>query len=182
VTAGVPEKLAFVFEHIPEGRDREVYAARPLLVVPVADLPWAHHPFRCPYSAEFEAAVPEPLVPPGRGTPERVYEFSEAARHPYIAAFALSLTAEQLHRCAYHRPNWKWAAAAAVAAFERGIVPEPGEISQAVRVAGESDETAEAMWSFWREPIFLNGPLLGNGQHRMCALKLAGVRRYVIEP
>lgn len=152
-----------------------------MLIVPVADLPWAHHPFRCPYSADFDAAVPGPVTPHGRATPEWVPEFSQAARHPYIAAFARSLTEEQLRRCAYHRPNWRWAAAAAVAGFERGIVPEPGEVAREARAAGETSETAEALYSFWLEPIFLNGPLLGNGQHRMCALKLTGVPRCLIE-
>jgi hypothetical protein len=170
-----------VFEHIPEGRDREDYEARPMLVVPVADLPWAHHPFRCPYSREFNAAVPRSRVPHGHGAPEWVPEFSEAARHIYIAAFARSLTEEQVRGCAYHRPNWLWAAAAAVACFERGIRPEPEEVVREARAAGETDETAEACCSFWVEPIFLNGPVLGNGQHRMCALKLAGVPRCLIE-
>ena len=152
-----------------------------MLVVAVAELPWAHQPFRCAYSAEFEAAVPEPVMPHDRDTPECVHQFSQAARHPYIAFFARSLSEEQLRRCEYHRPNWKWAAAAAVAAFERDIRPEPGEVVQAARAAGESEETAEALYSFWLEPIFLNGPVLGNGQHRMCALKLADVPHCLIE-
>ena len=152
-----------------------------MVVMSVAELPWAHHPFRCRYTAGFDAAVPEPRVPHGSATPEWVPEFSEAARHRFVAAFARSLSAEQLRRCAYHRPNWKWAADAAVACFERGVRPEPGEVIHAARTAGQSDKTAEALYSFWREPIFLNGPILGNGQHRMCALKLAGVPRCLIE-
>jgi hypothetical protein len=42
-------------------------------------------------------------------------------------------------------------------------------------------ETGWAFWSFFREPIFVSGDRLGNGQHRVCALRLAGVERCPIE-
>jgi hypothetical protein len=61
------------------------------------------------------------------------------------------------------------------------VAPEFGEAVQAARHAGENQDSGEALWSFFREPIFVSGDVLGNGQHRICAMKLARVPRCLIE-
>jgi hypothetical protein len=46
---------------------------------------------------------------------------------------------------------------------------------------GLEDEDLWAAVRFFREPIWVDGKRLGNGQHRVCAMKVSGVRRCLAE-
>jgi hypothetical protein len=146
---------------IPSGRDRDQYLCEPMRVANVAELPWPHHPFKCAHALELKAAIPDEL------------EFEQC--RPHVERFVRALTPDRLRQCDYHRPNWHWAAASAIFCFERGVEPDYGEAITAARAAGESDLTGEGLYSFYREPIYVSGLVLGNGQHRVCAMKLSGV-------
>jgi hypothetical protein len=137
-------------------------------VIAVADLPWPHFLFRCHFSALFVAAVPSAV--------------EDDVRAQYVEACARDIPPWRLRRCEYHRPNWTWAAATAIACWETGDADDAlGDAAEAGRRTGESDDTILAMYSFFWEPIFISGTRLGNGQHRVCAMKLAGVLHCLIE-
>ncbi|HEX4304841.1 MAG TPA: hypothetical protein VHZ54_02285 [Solirubrobacterales bacterium] len=139
-------------------------------ITDLANLPWPQAIFRCRYTALFDAAIRE--VPADR--PE--------SAQPLVENVARSLTPEQLSQCDYHRPDWVLAAELAIDCWrERGSVRR-SDIGVALdeRLV-LSDDTRWAAESFFIEPIWIDGPLLGNGQHRICAMKLAGVRRCLVE-
>jgi hypothetical protein len=135
-------------------------------IVAVADLPWAHHPYKCAFADEFGATVPGDVA------------FED--RPGYFAIFAGALSPERLQTCRYHLANWQLAADAAIHVWEDDV-PDVDAVVEGLLAAGESEHTVDAMCSFFWEPIFINGTLLGNGQHRVCAMKLAGVPRCLIE-
>jgi hypothetical protein len=143
---------------------------RDFYVAEVANLPWGHGLFNCRYSDLFEAAVRE--VPPDR----------EEDGQPLIEAVARSLSSDQLRGCRYHPPDWKLAARTAIECW-RESEPED-EILRVGEIFARADLPAEALWaaeSFFVQPIYIDGPFLGNGQHRVCAMKLAGVDRCLVE-
>lgn len=137
-------------------------------VIAVNDLPWPHFLFRCRFSAVFEAAVPS--------------DADDDVRAQYVEACARGIPPRRLPRCEYHRPNWTWAAATAIACWETGDAEQAlQDAAEAGRRMGESHDTVWAMYSFFWDPILISGTRLGNGQHRVCAMKLAGVPRCLIE-
>ena len=74
----------------------------------VADLPWPHDPFKCPFRSRFGEAA------------RAVDTFEE--RQAAIAAVAHSLTPAELAECDYHATDWVTAADVAVAIVEgRGV-------------------------------------------------------------
>lgn len=94
---------------------------------------------------------------------------------------ALSLTPAELAECPYHQADWHTAAAAAIKLAQAG--DSSGEALAAAIATQQLDSaTAEALHSFFAEPIFVSGDGLGNGQHRVCAMKVARVPHCPIEP
>ena len=83
--------------------------------------------------------------------------------------------------CEYHRPDWTKAAEVACSLVERGLTGDMHAFDLASKEAGLDECTRWAALSFLVEPIFVDGPRLGNGQHRVCAMKMAGVERCPIE-
>jgi hypothetical protein len=138
-------------------------------IADMASLPWGHAIFRCRYTALFDAAVRE--VPAGR--PE--------TNQPVVENVARSLTSEQFAQCDYHRPDWVLAAKLAIDCWRERGSGRRSDIGIALERFVLSDDTRWAVESFFIEPIWIDGPLLGNGQHRICAMKLAGVRRCLVE-
>ena len=55
-------------------------------------------------------------------------------------------------------------------------------MTRVTRDYGLDQEECEMLWSFFAEPIFCSGNSLGNGQHRVCAMKLAKVPRCPYRP
>jgi len=136
-------------------------------IVAVDSLPWAHHPFRCRWAARFERLTPD--------------DAPEAERRAAVRDLALSLTPAELAACPYHDADWRMAAETAVALVESGdtSIEALERIVASLRLDGN---TAEALCSFFSDPIFVAGDGLGNGQHRVCAMKLADVPRCPVEP
>jgi hypothetical protein len=87
-----------------------------------------------------------------------------------------SLSPDEVSACSYHRPDWPLAADTAVALVERTGDLADDDLATAAR--SMDSETAWALYSFVGQPIIWNGgQRLGNGQHRVCAMKLQGVER-----
>lgn len=136
-------------------------------IVAVDSLPWPEHPFRCRWASRFERVAPE--------------NATEAERRTAVRELALSLTSDELAACPYHDADWHQAAEAAASQVESGDTT--WEAIEAVIASARLDQdTAEAFRSFFTEPIFVANDTLGNGQHRVCAMKLAKVPRCPIEP
>ena len=127
------------------------------LIALVSDLPWADNPFRCRWKTQFDAA----------GTSD----FGE---------FVRGLTPEELAECPYHDGSTDWVEAARVA-VELVEAGGPDPVDGYVQADTHTVCTPWAIVSFFAEPIFIDGDQLGNGQHRVCAMKLAGVERCPIE-
>jgi hypothetical protein len=140
-------------------------------VVRVNTLPFPFHLFRCPFvGTHLRALEAAGADPDSYATPEQC---SQAFR------VFVTDTASKLTTCPYHQPNWNLAAAKASTAA-RGA---PTEAKSRIRpdTTGLDHETAWAAWSLVAEPLWINGDRLGNGQHRVCAMKCADVLEIPIE-
>lgn len=141
-----------------------------MYIADVSALPWPHGLFRCPNARLFEASIPEA----DRDHAEKCQAFIEEGVH--------SLSQARVRHCSYHRPDWKVAARLAIDWWrERGSENQPDDFDLVLAEANLGIATRWAAESFFAEPIWINGPLLGNGQHRVCAMKLAGVPRCLVE-
>jgi hypothetical protein len=141
-----------------------------MYVANVSSLPWPHGLFRCPNVQAFESVTPEA----DRAHAEKCQSVVEAT--------ISSLSDGRLRNCPYHRPDWKLAARLAIDWWRgRRGDDQPTDFALVLAEANLSIETQWASESFFAEPIWIDGPLLGNGQHRVCAMKLAGVERCLVE-
>lgn len=141
-----------------------------MYIADVASLPWPHGLFRCPHTRLPQASAREPEA----GDDEKGQAFVEAG--------VRSLSKAQVQLCPYHCPDWKVAARLAID-WWRDCGRE-GRLEDFALAAADAKLDAATRWaaeSFFVEPIWINGPLLGNGQHRVCAMKLADVPRCLVE-
>lgn len=134
-------------------REKALEATPAWRIVRVDDLPWAHNPFRCRWKKEFDAT----------GTGD-------------FGAFVRGLAPDELAECPYHDglTDWVEAARVAVELVEAGG-PDPGDGYEPAET--HTGCTPWAIVSFFAYPIHLDGDRLGNGQHRVCAMKVTGVER-----
>ncbi|HEU5061740.1 MAG TPA: hypothetical protein VFT79_01150 [Solirubrobacterales bacterium] len=99
-----------------------------------------------------------------------------------VEAGVRSLSKAQIRHCPYHRPDWNVAARLAIDWWrDRG---REGRLEDFALETADAKLDAPTQWaagSFFVEPIWINGSLLGNGQHRVCAMKRAGVPRCLVE-
>lgn len=138
-------------------------------VVPVSTLPFPFHLFRCPFEKRHRRALEiAGADPDDYETPEQC---SSAFR-----IFMTELGAE-VTTCPYHVPDWMLAAERAIEA----VVRDPFAPGAGIQTHDLDEQTAWAAWEFFAEPIFVDGARLGNGQHRVCAMKCAGVPAAPIE-
>lgn len=138
-------------------------------VVPVSSLPFPFHLWKCPFEARHLRALEVAgAEPDDYATPEQC---SNAFR-----IFVADL-GEAIATCPYHQPDWKVAAERAVEAVRR----DPGGSPAEPETRNLDEETDWAAWEFFTEPIFVDGGRLGNGQHRVCAMKCVGVRAAPIQ-
>lgn len=141
-----------------------------MYIADVSSLPWPHGLFRCPNARLFQASAPEPDA----DDDEKCQAFIEAG--------VRSLSKAQVRRCSYHSPDWKVAARLAIDWWrDRGREGRLEDFALALADAKLDTATQWAAESFFVEPIWINGPLLGNGQHRVCGMKLADVPRCLVE-
>lgn len=144
-----------------------------LVVVKVAILPWPWGPFKCRFKERFDRLA-------AAANPE-----DEAARSAIFATMVSELSAAERQQCRYHQTNWTIAAGVAVTAWCGKVSPDDAQFEDLVTHAGGGPDEWLGASSFFSEPIFLqpaDPPTLGNGQHRVCAMKCAGVEHCLIEP
>jgi hypothetical protein len=128
-------------------------------IVSVESLPWPRHLFRCELAKDVIVEIVEDL------------ELEQAATRDRV----LGLSTAEVRACAFHAPDWVTAARIATDLAAAGRL-DPRGVGAAM--CDLDAETAWALLSFVAEPIIWNGGLaLGNGQHRVCAMKIARVDR-----
>lgn len=140
-----------------------------LYIADLASLPWPHGLFRCAHKRLFDSAIPEAAKP----RPEDC--------QPHVEAVARGLPGIEIRRCPYHRPDWKLAAEVAISCWQESGCDDQFDPGEAFSRANLSEETRWAAESFFIKPIWIDGPLLGNGQHRVCGMKLAEVTQCLVE-
>lgn len=140
-----------------------------LYVAEVSGLPWPHSLFRCSHVRQVEAAL--------RGIPDDPPEVVQRA----VESVVRSLSPNDLRSCDYHRPDWVLAARVAIGCWRTSRREDLADVGDVISRAGLSPQIQWAAESFFVEPIWINGQSLGNGQHRVCATKLAGVYRCLVE-
>jgi len=133
-------------------------------IVAVADLPWAHNPFRCAHRARFEAI---------RGHYDKDFD----GHIPAGAHFFLHLDAEQLAACPYHQHDWVAIADASIVLLE-GLTPasERRDVFSAAAELLPDGPDREQLVCLFTDPIVWSPghTSITNGQHRACALKASG--------
>lgn len=141
-----------------------------LCEVPVASLPWPWNPFKCTWQDRFEGLVGGRKL----GDPERTALFER---------MATALSPDEVGQCPYHVTDWRLAADLALSLNRLGNTPAHRTIENGVRARGGGNAEIEAVCSFWEEPMSWSegAPVVGNGQHRVCALKLAGAEIALID-
>jgi hypothetical protein len=137
-------------------------------VVDVQSLPFPKHLFRCPFELEHLGCVAAAGDVPDRY--RRAFERFVSAMGP------------RMRECEYHQADWPLATEAALRAVKSGAAADGGvKLAAELAAVGEPPDslTAWMAWSFFDEPIWVQGQdgPLGNGQHRVCAMKVAGVTR-----
>lgn len=143
-----------------------------LVVVAVADLPWAHRPARCAHANRFEQL--EAHYPPSSG-----------ARTAAIGAhWFFTLTDDDIAACGYHRPDWSRIADVAVAVF-RALAPGAPPEAALTAVGDAIVDPCDREWceSLFTDPIvwYPGAPNVVNGQHRTCALRASGAGLCVVD-
>jgi hypothetical protein len=90
--------------------------------------------------------------------------------------------------CDYHQADWETATAAAIEALDgaAGLSSRAlASVAAEIAIARGGDELTVCMaHSLFADPIFLmrgRQSSLGNGQHRMCAMKIAGIESCVMD-
>lgn len=149
----------------PEAEESNIYEM--LAVVDVAALPWPHNPGRCAYLDRFlelELSYPSDAA-------------AVAGAHWFVSLDPADTA------CPAHRADWSAAAGAAVAVLEAGTARERDALLNALTATNPPPETVRAAASFFTQPIAWvpGSSTVINGQHRACALKLAGVQRCVVD-
>lgn len=129
-------------------------------------LPWPDHLFRCHWARLFDEAT-------------RCASTGAERRH-IVRTVATALSRDEVGACEYHSARWDVAADIAVQLARSGDTSWSA-IAAAERAYDLGGATAQALYSFFADPIFVSGESLGNGQHRVCALKLARARHCPIE-
>lgn len=140
-------------------------------VVRVNELPWPWNPFRCQWRDRFAALIADRDL----GDTERATLFQE---------MATSLSPKEIKSCRFHDADWSVAADVAVDIFRQGMSPDTADLGALVQAVGGGAVETDAVRSFWMDPITWSpgSPFVGNGQHRICALKLAGAPAALAEP
>lgn len=139
--------------------------------VAVAELPWPWHPFKCRWEERFKQLVPH----------YDDLDDSERARH--FGAMIAGLSEQELGQCPYHVADWRLAAELAVIFHRNEKSPAAQGFEREVRKLGGGPAEIEAIRSLWEEPISWTpgSPVVGNGQHRVCALKCAGAEIALVD-
>jgi hypothetical protein len=166
--AALAGKAVLLREHA-QAPEPERLPAEYLRIVPVAALPFPHHPFRCPHRQRFLDLA-------------KLYD-----DHEWVVAGAhwyLTLMSDDLAQCEFHRCDWRRVADASVAILE-SLSPTAtrGDLMDACSAQRLQSPELEGLLSIFTEPIDWTpgSPTVTNGQHRLCALSAAGAERCVVD-
>lgn len=137
-------------------------------VVSVGDLPWPWNPFRCALVEQFRAE-------------NDLETFDERARSELFGRFVESRS-DQLGECPYHQSDWKSAAEQSVEVHRKHSPVDARQAERFLRESGGSEEDLELASSFWWDPILWRPglPVVTDGQHRTCALKMSGAAEVLV--
>ena len=136
-------------------------------VVAVEDLPYPHDLFKCAWRDIHRAAI-------------AAHEAGPDGRQRAFDAFLSEIGDEGVARCPYHEIDWALAADFVCNQFSGGVY-DSERIDKAAQAAGLDDKQREGIWEFFKEPVWISGRQLGNGQHRSCAMRASGGARCPIE-
>jgi hypothetical protein len=136
-------------------------------IVPVADLPYPHDLFKCSWRDLHRAAIAAEADSPG-------------GRRRAFEAFLADVGSTRITRCPYHELNWAVAADFVCDQFNSRVYDRE-RIITAARAVGVDESAIEGICEFFREPVWISGDGLGNGQHRSCAMRVAGGKSCPIE-
>lgn len=99
---------------------------------------------------------------------------------------ALKAREPEVRECWHHRlkrDELRYVAELSCALVEQRVQPHAETIADLVARDGYSDETLEAVVALFDDPLhwsFTPGEQLGNGRHRLCALRARGVERVAV--
>lgn len=132
-------------------------------VVAVADLPWAHNPWKCAHAERYQAV-------------RKLYGKGCSGEIASGAHFFLSLDADQLAACPYHQHDWLAIAAASVKLLNR--LPPTSSQEEVLKAADKllhRSSDRSQLHLLFTDPIAWHpdSTTITNGQHRACALKAA---------
>ncbi len=140
-----------------------------LTTVRVEDLPVPHHLFKCLHQDRFDEMLGRHRDEPGRA-------YSE---------FLAGLDPEQVARCPYHQADWQKVAALSVAVLARVQEGQRRDkaLEQISRRFKLTDRDQIELFFLFADPIHwgFGADQLGNGQHRVCALRMAGAEFCIVE-
>lgn len=142
---------------------------RVLTTVRVEDLPVPHHLFKCRYADRSGELIELYEDDPARAGKE----------------FLASLTDEEAARCGYHQADWRKIASLSVAVLAR--MQEGQQREKAIKAISRrfklSHRDELELLILFADPISwgFDTDELGNGQHRVCALKKAGAEFCIVE-
>ncbi len=149
------------------------------IIVRVADLPAFHASLKCALEDLYDAPVKARLREPGRS--EMPPEESALLRHPIRD----ELTPADVVACDYQGFDWR-----TIASFACSIVDDAedaiewADIGRAAKSARLSKDNRSMLLTLFTEPILWRPgrPIVDNGQHRACALHVAGAEWVPVAP
>ncbi|WP_328843019.1 hypothetical protein [Streptomyces sp. NBC_00258] len=150
----------------PEDRTLHLEGVTAVRAVPTAELPWPHGLFKCEYAERGKRIA-------------RTYPGGHREDQTAHAELFANLTEKEFAACPYHQGDWRAIAEAALAFAEVDEDEEPeraSELHAMEHLSPRDREWAQAMVGdhiWWDE----GDTSLTNGQHRLCAMRAAGVTR-----
>lgn len=141
-----------------------------LRVVPLHAMPWPHNPSRCRYVDRYRVLAAQNATRSGPG------EWEQADQAASAELFA-SLTPAEFAACQYHRHDWLVVATVAIELMPEGLGRDAllDRIRRDRRIRKHDRRCVYDL--LLGEPVDWEDGVrsLHNGQHRLCAMRAAGV-------
>jgi hypothetical protein len=136
----------------------------------VANLPWPWNPFKCQFADDFRKRV-------------EGQELSDTSRAEQFELLMQGRSPDEIGTCRYHQTDWPLVASIAVELHRSVPNLNYRDIEDGILGAGGTQSEVEAAKSLWIFPIVWTpgAETVGNGQHRICALKTAQVELVLVE-
>ncbi|MEY9894262.1 hypothetical protein ABIA31_007948 [Catenulispora sp. MAP5-51] len=168
----------YSIEPDPDARRMLLQGIEGVRPVNLSELPWPHLGSKCdlfPRRAPIAATYPDAKVPGASSG----WEIGQAASAEMYAVTSPSDRA----RCSYHKANWTAIGSAAEAILADGCHDPHQLLGRAKDYARLAAVDRPWLVSLFADPIVWSddSTALTNGQHRLCALRAAGVRSCPVE-